>query len=49
MEDEDPLPEGVPEAIEKAWIAKHGFHLSGARFFSGGDYNRVYSCLMKKR
>ena len=48
-DDEAPLPDGVPEAVEKAWVAKHGFHLSGARLLIGGDYNRVYNCLNKKR
>ena len=48
QDDEQPLPEGVPEAIEAAWVKKHGFHFSGARLLVGGDYNRVYNCLMKK-
>ena len=48
-DDEEGLPDGVPEAIEKAWIAKHSFHLSGARLLIGGDYNRVYNCLNKKK
>ena len=47
--DEENLPDAVPEAIEAAWIKKHHFHLSGARLLIGGDYNRVYNCLMKKR
>ena len=49
VEDDAPLPEGVPEAIEKAWVAKYGFHLSGARLLVGSDYNRVYNCLNKKK
>ena len=49
VEDDAPLPEGVPESIEKAWMEKHGFHLSGARLLVGSDYNRVYNCLNKKR
>ena len=48
-DDDAPLPEGVPEAIEKAWAGKYGFHLSGARLLAGSDYNRVYNCLNKKR
>lgn len=48
-DDEEGLPEGVPEAIEKAWTKKHSFHLSGARLLIGGDYNRVYNCLNKKK
>ena len=48
-DDEAPLPEGVPEAIEKAWVGKYGFHLSGARLLIGSDYNRVYNCLNKKK
>ena len=48
QDDEQPLPEGMPEAIEAAWVKKHGFHLSGARLLVGGDYNRVYNCPMKK-
>ena len=48
-DDEEAIPEGVPEAIEKAWLAKHGFHLSGARLLIGGDFNRVYNCLNKKK
>ena len=49
VDDDAPLPDGVPEAIEKAWVAKHGFHLSGARLLVGSDYNRVYNCLNKKK
>ena len=45
-DDEENLPDGVPEAIEAAWVKKHGFHLSGARMLIGGDFNRVYDCLM---
>ena len=41
LDDEKPLPEGVPEAIEKAWMRKYNFHLSGARLLSGGDHNRA--------
>ena len=48
-DDEDNLPEGVPEAIEKAWLAKHGFHFNGSRLLIGGDCNRVYNGLMKKK
>ena len=48
-DDEEGLPEGVPEAIEAAWAKKHNFHLSGARLLIGGDYNRVYNCVMKKK
>ena len=48
-DDEEALPEGIPEAIEKAWAQRHSFHLSGARLLIGGDYNRVYNCLMKKK
>ena len=48
VDDETPLPQGVPEAIEKAWANKHGFHLSGARLLVGGDYNRIYNCLQKR-
>ena len=48
-DDEEPIPEGVPEAIEKAWLSKHGFHLSGSRLLIGGDFNRVYNCLNKKK
>ena len=47
-DDSAPLPEGVQEAIEVAWIKRHGFHLSGARLLIGSDDNRVYSCLNKK-
>ena len=49
VDDDAPLPDGVPEAIEKAWVEKHGFHLSGARLLVGSDYNRVYNCLNKKK
>ena len=48
-DDEEALPDGIPEAIEKAWVTRHSSHLSGARLLIGGDYNRVYNCLMKKR
>ena len=48
VEDDEPLPDGVPEAIESAWVKAHGFHLNGSRLLIGGDYNRVYNCLMKK-
>ena len=37
VDDDSPLPEGVPEAIGKAWVSKHGFHLSGARLLVGSD------------
>ena len=47
-DDEGNVPDGVPEAIEKAWIAKHSFHLPGSMLLIGGDYNRVYNCFMKK-
>ena len=43
------LPDGVPEQIEKNWVAKHGFHLSGARMLIGGDFNRIYNCLNRRR
>ena len=49
VDDDAPLPDGVPEAIEKAWVDKYGFHLSGARLLVGSDYNRVYNCLNKKK
>ena len=49
VDDDAPLPDGVPEAIEKAWVHKHGFHLSGARLLVGSDFNRVYNCLNKKK
>ena len=49
VDDDAPLPNGVPEAIEKAWVSKHGFHFSGARLLVGSDYNRVYNCLNKKQ
>ena len=49
VDDDAPLPDGVPEAIEKAWASKYGFHLSGARLLVGSDYNRVYNCLNKKK
>ena len=48
FDDEAPIPDGVPEAIESAWIKRHGFHLAGARLLAGGDYNRIYNCLNKK-
>ena len=47
-DDEENLPEGVPEAIEMAWIKKHQFHLSGSRLLIGGDYNRIYNCINKR-
>jgi hypothetical protein len=47
--EEASLPEGVPEAIEAAWVKKHNFHLPGSRMLRGGDYNRVYNCLNKKK
>ena len=48
-EDDAPLPEGVPEALEKAWVSKYGFHLSGARLLVGSHYNRVHNCFNKKK
>ena len=48
-DDEENLPEGVPEQIERKWMDRHGFHLSGARLLAGGDYNRVYNCIVKKK
>ena len=48
VDDDAPLLDGAPEAIEKAWVDKYGFHLSGARLLVGSDYNRVYDCINKK-
>ena len=46
---EEPLPDGVPEAIEQAWAKRHNFNLSGHRILIGSDFNRIYNCLIKKR
>lgn len=40
--------DGVPEAIEKARVEHHGFHISGACLLVGRDYNRAYDCLNEK-
>ena len=49
VDDDAPLPDGVPEAIEKAFVDKRGFHLSWARLLVGSDLHRVYNCLNKKK
>ena len=30
-------------------MERHGFHLSGSRLLAGGDYSRVYNCIVKKK
>ena len=49
VDDDAPLPDGVPEAIEKAWVDKHGFHLSGARLLVGSGCSQAYKCFNQKK
>ena len=48
-DNEEELPDGMKEALEAAWAKKHHSHLSGARLLIGGDFNRVYNCIVKKK
>ena len=48
-DDEEPLPDGVAEAIEGAWVKKYHFHLTGHQMLIGSDFNRIFNCIIKKK
>ena len=48
-DDEEPLPDGVAEAVEGAWSKKYNFHLTGARMLIGSDFNRIFNCSITKK